>query len=179
MELNWWKWRCKLMRIERNAILTMREMLAEPEKDWSNHIPFVKITEGDFEKARTLIKKHCKNADKRDEVMRRFENYKKRYETNDFNRPEHLSDFVWHLKYWLESRKQWETKQLIRKEIEEVFNTEKYFQLETFFEPFELWYEDIKTKKMYEVKCEEKHKELLETFDSQEAKIREFFVEQN
>ena len=58
-------------------------------------------------------------------------------------------------------------------------NTEKYFQLETFFEPFELWYEDIKTKKMYEVKCEEKHKELLETFDSQEAKIREFFVEQN
>ena len=49
------------MKIEKNIISTMREMLADPEKDWSNHIPFVRLTEGDFEKARTLIKKHCKN----------------------------------------------------------------------------------------------------------------------
>ena len=165
------------MKIEKNVTSILREMLADPEKDWSNHIPFVRLTEGDFEKARTLIKKHCKNADRRDEVMELFANYKERYETNDFHRPEHLKDFVWWLDDKLRFRKQWETQKQIKKEIEEVFNTEKYYELETIFEPFEDWYEDIKTKKMFEVRCEERHKELLENLDCREAKMSEFLVE--
>ena len=119
------------MKIEKNVTSILREMLADPEKDWSNHIPFVRLTEGDFEKARTLIKKHCKNADRRDEVMELFANYKERYETNDFHRPEHLKDFVWWLDDKLRFRKQWETQKQIKKEIEEVFNTEKYYPKNT------------------------------------------------
>ena len=165
------------MKIEKNIISTMREMLADPEKDWSIHLPFVRLTEEDFENARTLIKKYCKNADRRDEVIGRFENYKERYETNDFTRPQHLKDFVWWLEEKLRHRKQWETQKQIKKEIHEVFNTEKYFELETIFQPFEYWYDDIKSRKFYEVRCEEKRKELLDNLDCREAKISEFLLE--
>ena len=165
------------MKIEKNVTSILREMLADPEKDWSNHIPFVRLTEGDFEKARTLIKKYCQNANRRDEVMERLELYKERYETNDFPRPEHLKDFVWWLDDKLRHRKQWETQKQISKEIREVFNTEKYYELETIFEPFEDWFDDIKWGQTYLRRAEGKQCELLESLDSREARISEFLVE--
>ena len=39
------------MKIDPNILSTMRDMLADPEKDWSDHLPFIQ-----FEKASELFK---------------------------------------------------------------------------------------------------------------------------
>ena len=66
------------MRIEKDVHLIMREMIADPEKDWSNHLPFIKLTEEDFAKGEQLIRRHIKNAEKRESALRDNENYKTR-----------------------------------------------------------------------------------------------------
>ena len=74
------------MKIDPNVLSTMREMLADfdvpcsviPEKDWSEHLPFIKVTEEDFETAIKLIKKHIKNAGYREEVLEDLEDKKER-----------------------------------------------------------------------------------------------------
>ena len=170
------------MQIEKNVTSIMREMLADPERDWSNHIPFVGLTEKEFYKAEYLIRKHCKNANKREEVMKSFERWKKRYETgSSYNsyRQSRLKDFVWFLYREIGKNKTWATKTKIENEINKVLETEKFYELEKLFEPYEDMFDDIKSRKMYEVRCQEKHKKLLESFDSKEAKISEFLVEKN
>ena len=67
------------MKIDKNVLSIMEEMLAEPEKDWSNHLPFMKLTEEDFVKGAKLIKKHIKNADRREEVMEGLDRFINRY----------------------------------------------------------------------------------------------------
>ena len=44
------------MKIEKNVLSIMREMLDEPEKDWSNHLPLMKLTEEDFNLAMKELK---------------------------------------------------------------------------------------------------------------------------
>ena len=58
------------MKIDKNVVAFMEEMLAYPEKDWSDYLPFMKLTEEDFVKAEKLIQKHTKNADRREDVSR-------------------------------------------------------------------------------------------------------------
>ena len=56
--------------------------------------------------------------------------------------------------------KTWATKTKIENEINKVLETEKFYELEKLFEPYEDMFDDIKSRKMYEVRCQEKHKKL-------------------
>ena len=167
------------MKIEENVISIMREMLAEPEKDWSNHLPLIRLSEEDFTKAKYLVRKHCQNANKREEVMKSLERWIEKYETGGFWRQEYLKDFVWFLKKEIGKNKTWDTKTKIEEEINELLDTEKNYELENMFEPYEVMFNHLKDIKMFQGQFQNKHKELLETFDSKEAKISEFLVEQN
>ena len=75
--------------------------------------------------------------------------------------------------------KTWDTKTKIEEEINELLDTEKNYELENMFEPYEVMFNHLKDIKMFQGQFQKKHKELLETFDSKEAKISEFLVEQN
>ena len=167
------------MQIEKNVISIMREMLADPEKDWSNHLPLIKLSEEEFIKAKNLVRKHCQNANKREEVMKQVENWIKKYETDGFWRQEYLKDFVWFLKKEIGKNKTRDTKEKIEKEINELLNTEKNYELEKMFEPYEVMFNHLKDIKLFQGKFQKSQQELSETFDSKEAKISKFLVEQN
>ena len=157
------------MKIEKNVLSIMREMLAEPEKDWSNHLPFMKLTEEDFVKAGKLIKKHIKNADRREEVMKQLDNFIHRYETRDFYRQQTLKDFVWFLDREIGKKKGWTKKVEIEKEIHAVLETETFFALEKIFMPYEEMFMHLHSMQLYQGHFQEKHKELLENFNFKDA----------
>ena len=72
-----------------------------------------------------------------------------------------------------------DTKEQIEKEINALLNTEKNYELEKMFVPYDDMFNHLKDIKRAQGNFQKSQQELLETFDSQEAKIREFFVEQN
>ena len=43
------------MKVEKDIFSTLRKMVAEPEKDWSKHYPFIQLTEEDFSIGENLI----------------------------------------------------------------------------------------------------------------------------
>ena len=89
-------------------------------------------------------------------------------------------DIVVKLLMWeIGKNKTWDTKTKIEEEINELLDTEKNYELENMFEPYEVMFNHLKDIKMFQGQFQNKHKELLETFDSKEAKISEFLVEQN
>tara|TARA_A100001388_G_scaffold266011_1_gene238691 strand:+ start:64 stop:564 length:501 start_codon:yes stop_codon:yes gene_type:complete len=158
------------MKIEKNALSIMRDMLADPEKDWSNHLPFMKLTEEDFVKAVKLIKKHTKNADRREELLKDLELWIGNYKQNPLGRNGELEDFIWFLDRELGKRKKWETKEEIQKEIREVFNAETFIKLrKEIFAPYEEMFNHLEIKKLYQGHFQKQHKKLLETFDFEKA----------
>ena len=167
------------MKIEENVISIMREMLADPEKDWSNHLPLIRLSEEEFTKAKSLIRRYCKNADRREEVMEELKYWIEKYETGGFYRQEYLNDFVWFLKRVLGKNKTWATKTKIENDIIEVLNTEQNYELEKMFVPYDDMFNHLKDIKRAQGNFQKSQQELLETFDFKEAKISEFLVEQN
>ena len=55
------------MKIDQNIISTLKDILSDPEKDWINQLPFIKLTNEDFDTARKLINKYVLN--KNTEIM--------------------------------------------------------------------------------------------------------------
>ena len=166
------------MKIDKNVLSIMEEMLAEPEKDWSNHLPFMKLTEEDFVKAEKLIKKHTKNADRREDVLNDLQYWINNYENNVLNRNCDLQDFIWFLERELGKRKGWERKEEIKKEIREVFNAETYLKLhEEIFSPFQEMFNNLKVRNIYQGHYQETLKELLRNFKPFKARelLKEHF----
>ena len=161
------------MKIEKNVLSIMREMIADPAKDWSNHLPFMKLTEEDFIKAAKLIKKHIKNADRREEVLKDLKFWKENYKQRPHFRTGELEDFIWFLDREIGKRKGWTKKGEIKKEIKEVLNAEMFYELQKeIFAPFESMFNDLQTIKVYQGHFQKQHKKLLENFDF--AKASEF-----
>ena len=157
------------MKIEKNVLSIMREMLADPEKDWSNHLPLMKLTEEDFVKGAKLIKKHIKNADRREEVMEGLDRFINRYESGNFYRQQTLKDFVRFLEWEIGKNKRWSTKVEIEKEIKEVLETEKFYALEPIFTTYEEMFTHLNNMKIFQGHFQETHKELLENFNFKDA----------
>mgnify|MGYP001182999316 FL=1 len=134
------------MRVEKDLFSTLSKILADPEKDWSNHFPIVQLTEEDFSKGEECIRKHIKSAKSKNESLQSLEKWRKEEKflversrqrwgkyTIHFNPYESFIKFVIAQCTY---RKSWEKKHEIREEIETLFELDKVQSLNDFVEPF-------------------------------------------
>ena len=122
------------MRVEKDLFSTLSKILADPEKDWSNHFPIVQLTEEDFSKGEEIIRRHIKSAKSRNESLQKLEEWK-RDESRDYRMTQHLGryqtdyipffNFISFLKNECRFRKSWEKKMEISDEIESLFEIKK------------------------------------------------------
>ena len=133
------------MKIESNVLSIMREMLAAPEKNWNSHLPFIQLTEEDFEKAQILMQKHINDRNYKRVTLIELEEYREKYKiTNVDSRiyPHHreinYQTFISFLKDKITFRKREKTAEIIENEIKKVFNLERFDELDQkLFFPFD------------------------------------------
>ena len=165
------------MKIDKNVLSIMEEMLAEPEKDWSNHLPFMKLTEEDFVKAEKLIKKHINFAEYREDALEKLEEWKTNYAIKGFGYTRYW-DYIRFLKQECVYRKRQEKSTEIQNEINACFETQKFSEIEQeVFDLFDSMFMELSNSRVFHQKFLNYKKEIEESFDFEKAS--EFLKEEN
>ena len=108
------------MKLKDNALSHIKQMIDNPEKDWSNDLPIIEFTEKDFAFSQSIIKRRINDPDRRKAALEWLEQFKEQWRSNHRWENQH-SDFYSRLEALLTFRKRWTTEKIIRQELQEQF----------------------------------------------------------
>ena len=108
------------MKLKDNALSHIKQMIDNPEKDWSNDLPIIEFTEKDFAFSQSIIKRRINDPDRRKVALEWLEQFKEQWRSNHHWENQH-SDFYSRLEALLSFRKRWTTTTIIRQELQEQF----------------------------------------------------------
>ena len=108
------------MKLKDNALSLIKQMLDNPEKDWSNDLPLIEFTEGDYVFSKSIINRRIADPKRREDALKWLDDFKGGWKHNSRALQNH-SDFYRRLLDQLTFKKRYETENLIKKEVEEYF----------------------------------------------------------
>ena len=159
------------MKIDENIILTLKDILSDPEKDWSNQLPFIQLTDTDFDTGRRLINKYVTDKARKDYVLERLDQFNCQWDEGLkvwYKEPH--EEFIYFLKKEIGYRKNWKNKEKIEAEIEKTFEFKRFEAIdEKVFQKFNQMLSNLSNSRGYRKWFNETHKELCENFDFDKA----------
>ena len=108
------------MKLKDNALSLIKQMLDNPEKNWSKDLPIIEFTEKDFAFSQSIINRRISDPNRRKQALEWLEQFKEKWKSNYRWANQH-SDFYSRLEQQLTFRKRWETEKIIEKELQEQF----------------------------------------------------------
>ena len=158
------------MKLNKN-IAILPEIIKNPEKDWSNHYPFIKVTEEDWNDAEKIIAKYHTGAS-REDALAELLDYKsdfKKHKPQIFSEQCFVSgewwDFIRKLKRIVTYRKRWNTQEAINSFIDDFWDVDTLLNVEEqLYEKFNRMLENQRLVKMFARQRDEEKGSLEQTF---------------
>ena len=160
------------MKFNKNITSILPEIIKNPEKDWSNHYPFIKVTDEDWNDAEKIIAKYHSGAS-RENALTELLNYKpifKEHNVKIFSSNTYVSgewyDFIQRLKAIVTYRKRWKTQEEINSYIDAFWGVDTLIAIEEqILEKFNEMLENQRLVKMFARRRDEQKGSLEQTFN--------------
>ena len=159
------------MKLNKNITSILPEIIKNPEKDWSNHYPFIKVTDEDWNDAEKIIAKYHKGAS-RDDALAELLNYKsifKKQMPQLFTNGHFVSGdwfrFIERLKTIVKQGRRWKTQEEINSFIDDFWEVNTLIAVEEqLFEKFNKMLENQKLVNWFAIQRDEEKGSLEQTF---------------
>ena len=99
------------MKLKDNALSLIKQMLDNPEKDWSNDLPLIEFTEKDYAFSKSIINRRIADPKRRENALKWLDDFKGGWKHNSRSLQKH-SNFYRRLLDQLTFKKRYETKML-------------------------------------------------------------------
>ena len=159
------------MKLNKNITSILPEIIKNPEKDWSNHYPFIKVTDEDWNDAEKIIAKYHKGSSYENAIAELLD-YKpifkerivKIFYPNTYVSGEWY-DFIKRLKAIVTYRKRWRTQEEINSYIDAFWEVDTLNAVEEqILEKFNEMLENQRLVKMFARRRDEQKGSLEQTF---------------
>ena len=166
------------MKLNKNIASILPEIIKNPEKDWSDHYPFIKVTDEDWSDAEKIIGIYHTGSSY-ENALTELLNYKpifKEQNVKIFSTHTYLSgdwyDFIKRLKEIVTYRKRWRTQEVINSYIDDFWEVDTLIAIEDqIFEKFNRMLENERLVKMFARQRDEEKGSLEQTFSVEMAEI--------
>ena len=94
------------MKLKDNALSLIKQMLDNPEKDWSNDLPIIELTEKDFAFTQSIINRRIADPKRRESALKWLDQFKGEWRSDSRWLSPH-TDFYMRLRDQLTFKKRW------------------------------------------------------------------------
>ena len=70
------------MKLKDNALSLIKQMLDNPEKNWSKDLPIIEFTEKDFAFSQSIINRRISDPNRRKQALEWLEQFKEKWKSN-------------------------------------------------------------------------------------------------